>query len=125
LVSHKGFLLVDVDSVEINAFYLESAKILQDGAGHWCVRELSLSEPGSIKLLNAMLSLDTLGTKILARFSEQWPDLNSKILQMTIFHLLRVLPYCKQQDIAVYVVMRARQLLFRQSTSLFGAIHSN
>ena len=107
----RGFFLIDFDEVDISSFYLDAAKLFQDLWGHWCLRELSLGGAGQVALLNAMVNIDGLRASSLKRLGQRWPELPAKLLQMVILHLVRVLPYCSRQELAVLVVVRINQIL--------------
>ncbi|MES2884953.1 MAG: aminoglycoside phosphotransferase family protein [Pseudomonadota bacterium] len=107
----RGFFLIDFDQVELSSYYLDAAKLFQDLWGHWCLRDLAVSGAGQLNLLNAMLHVDALRGMTLKRLLARSPEMQPHLLPMVLLHLFRVLPYCREQGIAVFVLMRINQML--------------
>lgn len=107
----RGYFVIDFDEVDLSSNHLDAGKLFQDLWGHWCLRDLAINKPGHLDLLNAVLHVDSLRDFMLRRLVAISPAFQSLLAPMVLLHLFRVLPYCRDQRVAVFVLMRANQII--------------
>jgi tRNA A-37 threonylcarbamoyl transferase component Bud32 len=106
LATKNGYFLIDFDVPDLSSYFLDVAKLFQDLTGHWCLRHQALSQPGTAQYLNAQLALGRLKAALLPVLKDRAPNLSERLNDLVILNLMRVLPYCRDEATAVYVLGR-------------------
>lgn len=105
-----GFVAIDFDEPDPSSLWLDLAKLRQDTHGLWCLRPRGPVETGGARFADAVEALAPLRRVVDTVSRAVAPDSLAMLPQMTIFHLLRILPYCRDEPTAAYVVERAQAL---------------
>lgn len=111
LVSQRGIVFIDCDACFASSYWLDAAKLFQDVAGHWCLRELYMSAPTGWALLNATGQLARLSRVLQALVAELDPGLARCLPQLAALHLFRTLPYSRDDRLVAFVLRRISELL--------------
>jgi len=104
------FVLIDMDVPDISSWYMDVGKIFQDVMGHWCLRRLALEEPGTLAFLNAQVALNRTGGYMVSMLREIDPNILNKLPQLAALNLLRALPYCGDEKVAVFILSRLNSM---------------
>ncbi len=112
MLRHDGSVVfIDFDVPEQSSWHLDIGKLYQDVWGHWCLRQLALSEPGSVDLVNAQVRLQQIEAVFAEQIGSLVPGGRARVQQLAAFHLLRTLPYASDSRVAHYVVGRTEAVL--------------
>jgi aminoglycoside phosphotransferase len=113
LCPSRGIVLIDCDEAFASSWWLDAAKLCQDTAGHWCMRTLYHEQPGSAAWLNARQRMERMNAAVQAMVMRLEPALASRLPQLTALHLLRTLPYTRDEKLKAFTLTRAAALLER------------
>lgn len=111
LCPSRGLVLIDCDEAFASSWWLDVAKLRQDSAGHWCMRALYREQPGSTAWLNARQRMEHMDAAVLAIAGRLEPLLLPRLPQLGALHLLRALPYTRDENLAAFILARAAALL--------------
>lgn len=112
LVQQDGrIVFIDFDVPEQSSWWLDTAKLLQDLSGHWCLRHLVLADPEGIEALNAQLAMSRAAAGIVSLLVEAIPGGAARLAPLVAFHLLRTLPYARNPLVVDYVLQRITAVL--------------
>ena len=112
LVQQDGrIVFIDFDVPEQSSWWLDIAKLFQDLTGHWCLRNLVLSDPEGIEALNAQLAMSRAAADIAPRLAEAIPGGIDRLAPLVAFHLMRTLPYARNPLVVEYVLQRIGAVL--------------
>jgi aminoglycoside phosphotransferase len=113
LCPSRGVVMIDCDQAFVSSWWLDAAKLCQDTAGHWCMRALYREGHGSPAWLNAQQRMVRMHGEVMAMVMRLEPQLASRLPQLTALHLLRTLPYTRDETLAAFTLARAALLLER------------
>ena len=112
LIGKDGrFYLIDFDTPNILSAWMDFGKLYQDLLGYWCIRSIAMTAPRSLRLNNAIQALFRLRAEVDRVLTDRMPDMAQILPQLAAFNLLRALPYCRDDDIAHYLIQRIRAVL--------------
>jgi|GEM_PF-5856695 len=115
LVDNSGrFILIDFDDPGFSSWKLDLAKLMQDVWGRWCLRHLLLDSPDSVAAVNALVKLDQVRSELTSRLLDAFPVSRDDIARLCLFHLARILPYCQDDRMVVFIMANARRVLAEQ-----------
>ncbi|MDE2182495.1 MAG: phosphotransferase [Alphaproteobacteria bacterium] len=109
LQTPKQTVLIDCDCAWVSSDWLDLAKMGQDILGHWCLRQLYLA--GSPDLPTALERLAGLKPLLDELAQECDPALPARLPQLAALHLLRTLPYVRDEKVAGFVLARISHVL--------------
>jgi hypothetical protein len=104
-------VFIDFDVPEQSSWWLDVAKLLQDLSGHWCLRNLVLSDPEGIEALNAQLAMSRAAAEVAPLLADAIPGGVARLAPLVAFHLLRTLPYARNPLVVEYVLQRIGAVL--------------
>jgi aminoglycoside phosphotransferase len=107
----RGIVFIDCDAAFASSWWLDAAKLRQDTAGHWCMRALYRDQPGSPAWLNARQRMERMDRSLLALIARLEPALAARLPQLTALHLLRTLPYTRDERLIAFTMDRTALLL--------------
>lgn len=111
LCPSRGLVLIDCDEGFASSWWLDAAKLRQDTAGHWCMRGLYREQRAGPAWLNARQRMERMDAAVLAVVARLEPMLAPRLPQLTALHLLRTLPYTRDESLAAFTMARARSVL--------------
>lgn len=111
MARHGGFCLIDLDVPELCSTWLDLAKLRQDTHGLWCLRTLVTEAAPEAQFRNAYLRLAPLRRLVDELVETLAPEASARMPQLTAFHLLRTLPYCRDAATGGFVLDRAEALI--------------
>lgn len=115
LIDNSGrFILIDFDDPGFSSWKLDLAKLMQDVWGRWCLRHLLLESPDSVAAVNALVELDQVRSELTSRILDAFPVSRSDLARLCLFHLARILPYCQDDRMVVFIMANARRMLAEQ-----------
>jgi aminoglycoside phosphotransferase len=107
----KRVTFIDFDVPEPSSWQLDIAKLFQDLTGQWCLRRLAIEQGDSIETTNAKASLGRLARAARTALLAEFPLAPERLTQMVCYHLLRTLPYARDEALAAFVLTRIETLL--------------
>lgn len=115
LIDNSGrFILIDFDDPGFSSWKLDLAKLMQDIWGRWCLRHLLLESPDSIAAVNALVQLDQVRSELIPRLLNAFPVSRRDLARLCLFHLARILPYCQDDRMIVFIMANARRIIAEQ-----------
>lgn len=108
IVSARGVYLIDFDSVEFSSIVADYTKLFQDTRGHWCLRKRKFRPVELSNFYTKLHQIDRIAGDYLSdRF-----DFSAKMNDhFAAFHLLRTLPYAKDDESFAYAAASICNLL--------------
>lgn len=108
IVSTRGVYLIDFDSVEFSSIVADYTKLFQDTRGHWCLRNRKFRQVELSNFYTKLHQIDRIAGDYLSdRF-----DFSAKTNDyFAAFHLLRTLPYAKDDESFAYAAASICNLL--------------
>lgn len=107
----RGVVFIDCDDGFAPSWWLDAAKLCQDALGHWCMRDMYLNAPGGAGWLNARQRLDRMAVAVGGIAARLEPLLAARLPQLTALHLLRTLPYTRDEKLTGFVLDRSAHIL--------------
>lgn len=107
----KGVVFIDCDDDFAPSWWLDIAKLSQDTLGHWCMRDLYLASARGPDWLNARQRLERMAQIVNRLAARLDPQLPARLPQLAALHLLRTLPYIRNQMLLEFVLDRISQIL--------------
>jgi aminoglycoside phosphotransferase len=104
-------VFIDFDVPDQSSWWLDIAKLFQDLYGHWCLRDMVLSNPDRMAVLNAQLAMSRAASVIEPTLAGMVPGGMTRLRPLVAFHLLRTLPYAHSPLIVDYVLRRIATIL--------------
>lgn len=115
LIGNDGrFILIDFDDPGFSSWKLDLAKLMQDVWGRWCLRHLLLESSGSVAAVNALVELDQVRSAMTSCVLNAFPVTQHELARLCLFHLARILPYCQDDRMVLFVMANARRILVEQ-----------
>ncbi len=115
LIDKNGrFILIDFDDPGFSSWKLDLAKLMQDVWGRWCLRHLLLESPGSVAAVNALVELDQVRSELTSRILDAFPVTRPDLARFCLFHLARILPYCQDDRMVLFIMANVRRILAEQ-----------
>lgn len=115
LIDNSGrFVLIDFDDPGFSSWKLDLAKLMQDVWGRWCLRHLLLEASDSIAAVNALVKLDQVRSELTPRILDAFPVTRRDLARLCLFHLARILPYCQDDRMIVFIMTNARRVIAEQ-----------
>lgn len=115
LIDKSGrFILIDFDDPGFSSWKLDLAKLMQDVWGRWCLRHLLLESSGSVAAVNALVELDQVRSALTSRILEAFPVTQTDLARLCLFHLARILPYCQDDRMVLFIMSNVRRILANQ-----------
>jgi len=111
VTERRGLVFIDCDACFASSWWLDAAKLFQDLAGHWCLRDLYLQPVESPALLNATELLSGLAQTSRQMFASLDDDLAERLPQLAALHLFRTVPYATNPQVVGFVLERMVKLL--------------
>lgn len=111
LCPSRGVVFIDCDAGFASSWWLDAAKLRQDTAGHWCMRALYRGQAGSAAWLNACQRMERMDRSVLALAARLDPALPARLPQLAALHLLRTLPYTRDEALTAFTLERVAHLL--------------
>jgi hypothetical protein len=112
ILVHRGVhSFIDTDVTDLDSFVMDIGKLFQDVAGLWCLRHLALQSPGTLRYLNAQLSLARLQATLRAALNDFLPHTSHIAGALAMLNLMRALPYCRDEATAVFILGRVNNIL--------------
>lgn len=109
-----GFVLIDFDDPGFLSWKLDLAKLMQDVWGRWCLRHLLLEAPHTVAAVNALVKLDYLMSELVPCLLNAFPVSRRDLARLCLFHLARILPYCQDDHMIVFIMTNARRVIAEQ-----------
>jgi aminoglycoside phosphotransferase len=108
LTRKRGVVFIDCDDPWVSSWWLDIAKLFQDTAGHWCLRDL-YNDLHSAQLADAQQMLEQIAgdCRNLATDSAIF----SRLPQLIALNLFRCLPYVRRAEDARFVCARIRHVM--------------
>jgi tRNA A-37 threonylcarbamoyl transferase component Bud32 len=107
----RGILFIDCDECFVSSWWLDAGKLFQDVSGHWCLRNLYLSETPGLALLNATERLGRLALVLRTAIAGMDAALARRLPQLAALHLFRTLPYSRDERLVAFVLQRISKVL--------------
>jgi len=113
LIAKSGqFYFIDFgDAAETSSYMMDLAKLFQDFAGFWCIRDLLMAAGPDAARLNAEQALMRLGRRMLRQMAQSAPAVVERLPQLVALQLWRALPYCRDEQTARFILWRCRFVL--------------
>lgn len=112
LIGQNGdFILIDFDDPGFSSWQLDLAKLMQDAWGRWCLRSLLLERPGCVESVNALVELDRVRSTLVTRMLSNFPLSQCDLGRLCLFHLARIIPYCKDDRLILFIMNNAHRIL--------------
>ncbi len=107
----RGLVFIDCDDCFVSSYWLDAAKLFQDVAGHWCLRELYMSRESAPSVERAAQTLEKLAPPLRAMLALVDPQLVLRLPQFAALNLFRTLPYVKTERLTAFVLERMTHVL--------------
>ncbi len=107
----RGLVFIDCDDCFVASYWLDAAKLFQDIAGHWCLRELHMSAASSAGVESAALALERFAPPLRAMLALVDSQLAIRLPQFAALNLFRTLPYAKNERLTAFVLERMTHVL--------------
>jgi hypothetical protein len=111
LTSGKSVALIDCDEPWASSWWLDFGKLFQDIDGHWCLRDLYAPGAASLRRINAIQKLESLGQVFRALAAANDPALPARLPQLAALSLLRAAPYARDIQTLAFICARIHHLL--------------
>jgi len=109
------YILIDFDESGMPTYFQDIGKLFQDLDGEWFLRDNATSATGAggVARLSTQIALSGLRTAFVSRLSSELSESVPFIRQFAVLHLLRTLPYCRDGEVAEYVLQRTEVISAR------------